>query len=73
MTPNYLARQLDDDKLRQLASEALRWRSTGLLTGEALRLFAEVLATDAAVESDEALRVADSTVVIEAARRFVGQ
>lgn len=71
MTPVEIVKTLSDSTLYQCATEALSWRKSGTLNGEALRQVADQLMAKADVDDRDATRMADMLVIEEAARRFV--
>ena len=73
MTPNALTRSLSDTDLRAMTQEALKWRSTGILQGDHLRNFARRLESEANIDTDDTLQIAESLAVAEAAQRFVNR
>ena len=73
ITPNTLARSLEDSDLCEMVLEALDWRCKGTLCGDALRNFALRLELESGISTDDTLQIADSLVVAEAAGRFARQ
>lgn len=71
MKPFEVLGQVTDADLSSAVQDALAWRRTGVLPGQALTNIAQALLAAGAVTSAEDLDIAEGEVLREAARRFV--
>lgn len=73
MTPNQIMQGLSDAELCKNVVAALDWRKKGVLSGTDLGDLAARLTKEAGLPEVDALRMADTMVIEEAAARFVRQ
>lgn len=71
MRPSDVVVALPATELTEAARQALQCRGAGVPPGEALRRVALRMADEAGVDEYDALRVANTALINEAARRFV--